>query len=499
MRAMRWHLGLLVVCACAWPSDAALAQPAPEVAAPAPEVAAPAPEVAAPAPEVAAPASVIVAPPCSKPPHSAPGAAACVKRAPPATDEVPDVASLKTPESPAFMVLGVAPSEIQRPSTPTGLKASFSNGLAAGGSLPLLQSFALEVSPFWLFPHHDLSYEDVVREPSHAIYRNIALSLATSPEEVEIEDEDGTERTVELGRIAAGARVTLWPGVPTRGAERCRVYIKDQLEQRAAQLYDPVLTFKNAWELENPEPAQPSRPKELDDPSASMEAIERATAEYEAADKVWAAWSERRNAAANEHGRTTTEAPPPDAAFSRCLHDIHARKGFMAETAAAYMLAAPDGDLDQDSRIDALTAWLTLGVVFEDFAQSPTDPTLELSVLGVGRVQSERGSAQDPEADVLRLDVGARFAVALARYGLALEGTYRRQERQAGTDASQLDHLWRIAVSLDYRLDGGIWLSGTFGKDFGDTEKDTPILALANLQWNFDIDRGVQPDREVTR
>jgi hypothetical protein len=471
-----WLCAVLALCA----SNAELARAQPVVT--------PEPVVLPPAP-----------PPCAKAAPGAAAASACVKRAPPATDEVPDVASLKTPESPAFMVLGVAPSEIQRPSTPTGLKASISNGLAAGGALPLLQSFAFEVSPYWILPHPELTYEDVVSEPGAAFYRNISLSLATGPQEVEVEDEAGVTRTVELGRIAAGARVTLWPGVPTRGAERCRVYIKDQLEQRAAELYALALQLTNQWHEDNPEPAQPARPAVFDDPNATEAMLERATAEYEASDKVWQEWSKRRNDALNANLRAQQEAPPPDASFARCLQDIHARKGFMTEAAGAYMLAAPNGDLNQERRIEALTGWLTLGLVFEAFSEDPSEPTLELSVLGVSRVQSEHGSAQDPDADTLRLDFGARFALALARYGLALEGTYRRQERTLASAASELEHLWRIAVSIDYRLDTGIWVSGTFGKDFGDTEKDTPILALANLQWNFDLERGVQPDRKVSQ
>jgi len=95
---------------------------------------------------------------------------ACQPRPQPHADVVPDVASLKTPESPAFMALGVTPSEIQRPSTPTGLKTSLANGFSNGGALPLLQNFALEVTPFWLIPH-DLTYEEVTSQRGAATRR----------------------------------------------------------------------------------------------------------------------------------------------------------------------------------------------------------------------------------------------------------------------------------------------------------------------------------------
>jgi hypothetical protein len=63
----------------------------------------------------------------------------------------------RTAESPALVVMGNSDLEIARPRTPSALAATLLSSFTDGGYLP--DGFAVEVTPFWLFPHPNLTLE----------------------------------------------------------------------------------------------------------------------------------------------------------------------------------------------------------------------------------------------------------------------------------------------------------------------------------------------------
>jgi len=397
----------------------------------------------------------------------------CEPRALPGTEHVPDVASLKTPESPAFLVLGYAASEIQRPSAPTTFKLSASAGVGESDAFSLLQSFAGEVSPFRSRP---LKPEEVVEETWEALYRNVSFSFATGPKDVQVVVDERTTKAMTLGRLAIGARTTLLSGSPTRGAERCSTYLRTQIERREADAYDPSATFKSEWEHDNPEPSTDSERR---------------------------AWMRRRGQAIEAFNAkldvTFGQHEHVDETFERCTLDIYAREGFMADIAGAYMISAPEGELDPDS-FATITTWLTIGWVKNLGSDDAAAASSELSVLALGRHQYDYGSAQAQGDRNLTFDLGGRVAYAVSRYGVAGEVTHRIALSDPEGDVEVDDqHAWRVALSVDYRLDNGLWFIGTFGRAFGVEQGNIPIIGLANVQWNFDLDRGVRVDRKVTQ
>ena len=74
--------------------------------------------------------------------------------------EIPEFNKLRTPDSPAFVLLGVSPSEIQQPSSVKPFAASMMQAFTESGDLVIPKNFAMEVSPYWLFPNPDLSMKE---------------------------------------------------------------------------------------------------------------------------------------------------------------------------------------------------------------------------------------------------------------------------------------------------------------------------------------------------
>src|SRR4051812_24975372 len=66
------------------------------------------------------------------------------------------VSDARTPEAPAFVLLGVSPSQIDRPTTPRALTISVISASFDSDNL-LPHNYALQVAPYWLKGHPALT------------------------------------------------------------------------------------------------------------------------------------------------------------------------------------------------------------------------------------------------------------------------------------------------------------------------------------------------------
>lgn len=81
-----------------------------------------------------------------------------------------DFQSMQTPASPGFILLDQTPSAIERPTTPQGFGASVLGLFSGSGG-------AMEVAPYWLMNHINLSAEDMYKKHGEVI-QNFAISGA---------------------------------------------------------------------------------------------------------------------------------------------------------------------------------------------------------------------------------------------------------------------------------------------------------------------------------
>src|SRR5688572_30147173 len=98
------------------------------------------------------------------------------------SDSLPNVASLRAPATPAFVLLGVSPSDVSRPQTPGDLALSFVNAASSATRLP--EDLAREVCPYWLLPHARNPWQsDTTRSIAGSLARTFAVSVATAKSE----------------------------------------------------------------------------------------------------------------------------------------------------------------------------------------------------------------------------------------------------------------------------------------------------------------------------
>ncbi|MGB8193863.1 MAG: hypothetical protein WCF67_18165 [Chitinophagaceae bacterium] len=93
--------------------------------------------------------------------------------------------NLRIPVSPAFAILDISPTSIERPTNPKALAANVLNFVGSGSVLP--KNFALELSPYWVLKHKNetvykfLGIESAKDKPgvSTGFLRKMDISVAT--------------------------------------------------------------------------------------------------------------------------------------------------------------------------------------------------------------------------------------------------------------------------------------------------------------------------------
>lgn len=359
-------------------------------------------------------------------------------------DSLPAFNGIRTPASPAFLLLGIAPTAVERPNTPSDLALSFLNRATAFAGLP--RDVAIEWSPYWLVRHRGLKWEDdTTRTPLTSLARTATISIATA--------ELGTEAAPVTG-FAVAFRGSLSSGRLSRETI-------DQLHDVAALLSEESKIIERL----------------IDSARTAAEAVLRidlrqARARGDSAGVELA--KERFNAEKKrliEEARLSPEYT--DAVDSTEAHfaDLAVnRQGLVLEVAAGAVWSAPGGAVDS-ARVSRWGAWLTAGY------QSPT-----WTFIVVNRfLTAVSDTAQDA------LDVGLRFIHTERRWAVSAEAVFRAFTGSGGPPDQH-----RIAGIFDYAIGNGLWVTATVGRDF-DPAASGSLLAQFGISFGLSGERVQTP------
>jgi hypothetical protein len=87
--------------------------------------------------------------------------------------------AFRTPTSPAFVLFGIEPTSVERPTTPRAVAVSLLSSGLANGVIP--NNYAIEFSPYWLTSHPDLTYDKYVNATAdEQLIQSLSISFATS-------------------------------------------------------------------------------------------------------------------------------------------------------------------------------------------------------------------------------------------------------------------------------------------------------------------------------
>jgi hypothetical protein len=350
-----------------------------------------------------------------------------------AAQEIPEFNKLRTPTSPAFVVLGTTPAEVQRPNTPSSFAFSLlqgvSSGLAAGGD------FAVEVAPYWLVSHPGLTLDEYYAGGwANNLARTATLSFAT------VTAEDAAAPSGKSRNLGLGFRARLLD--VTSPSADCAV----QMDSIGVDLMNLATAI-------NVPIAQEFQGADVNDPATAARIEERK--------EVLFHQFLQQSLNARQKQRLSADV-------QACAHELSAREGFQMDFAGAAAWHLPNQEPGL-ANLSGGAVWLTPSFTGRNF-----------SWVGVGRYRWN----QDTDGENL-IDAGLRGIYAWSDYGLSME-LVARHPTENGEDT------YRVSLISDIMLSKDLWLTTSFGRDFTHEDSNS-LFAIANLQWNIGK-RSLTPD-----
>ena len=352
-------------------------------------------------------------------------------------DSVPDVASLRAPATPAFVLLGVSPTDVSRPQTPSDLALSLAN--SSGGLAQLPDNLAIEITPYWLRGNRTLTWRsDSTRSILQSLERTFAVSLATA--------ETGSDLTPSTG-LGLGARAMLVSGRLSPATMRTISEIESSLREQGSIFNRYRLA--ETRQLDALQAAELGPCLGITDPNARATCARSVTDKYQPMrDAVTA-----RVRADPEYQREVKEAEKAIDDFS------FVRDGWFWEVAAGAVWDFANGAWANRER-QRLGAWTTL--------------SREEGSIGGGTTWTPilvaRYFAEDTAGALTTFDLGGRVVVSSANYALSAELVRRRWNGDGAPDPAD-----RVSGMIEYKLREDTWLFGAIGKDYEEAVQDSFI------------------------
>lgn len=432
---------------------------------------------------------------------------------------------LQTPPSPALQILGATSTAVERPSTPSAVAASLASAIQKSGGIP--DNFGLEVAPYWLYSHPNLTFEDYYHpDLVQTLLQTASLSLATTRSET----DDGTEFT----RLASGIRVQLVTGGQSRdlkGAVASHQKVADEilrvkaeqllsrsrttetktrvtaLKTRSIELEKQIEATRSSIRVTQQRHLSTQEQRDLFEALAkalSGEQQEAMTAQVSETEAKLQQLADTRDETAqtlvkleSELKSTHDELLKSEEALSALresttafdakleqldaerrssaqrLHDDE-REGLEISLAAAWVWDFPGSSFD-DGALSQWSSWATL-------AHDLSDAGELLLVVRANRATPNAFA----NADTIAIDVGGRLVADISTdLELSAEFLHRLRDQKDGN--------FRYAGVLEYTLLDNTSISFTFGRDFTQTlnpETGTisPLIALLALSLGLGKD-----------
>jgi hypothetical protein len=443
-------------------------------------------------------------------------------------DATPSLNSLATPDSPAFVILGVSPTTVQRPTTPNAVAASLLSAFGSNGQT-LAPNYALEVAPYWLWSHPETSFDDVAKNSFSTPIQTLTLSLATTGSGTETSLTTASPAVTVAGapsvattpKAALGLRTTLVQGVVDKSALLpCTKQLTAQADFVAVSLnqkeHDWIAmwsgrladAWKNGWQAgrraalrslpegtiapDAPVPVLPApfnAPHLPPDPSNPANDLGKAQVAWSSAwATVWGAgWASGSASVGGQGAPLPVASAPPAPALppdtiatmtqaavaaapavdtKTCIKVATSREGFVLDAAVAAATDFPSAKVDK-GRVSTYSGWLTAAY-------------LSTNLSGLGLLRFMKDNLSTAGQHTTSLDLGARAIVAVSKFGLSGESVYR-----APLDANTSKKQYRVDIAADVELSEGYWFSLAGGHDFIDGSDWSKFFALANFKSTF--------------
>jgi hypothetical protein len=335
-----------------------------------------------------------------------------------------DLQVLQAPPAPGFVLLGIAPTSVERPGTVMDFAVSALNATDRLSALP--ESYAVAIAPFWLAGGgRKLRFEDYAAAGGglQTLLRTLSLSIAATSDGETAADPDATS-------LGVGLRFSILQGSFDFGPQAERVLAVLEALRVVEQSFDSILSALS----EDDETLRGLEERLFDATDEERPAVQAA---IEARNQQLADAAERL---VLERRQTEMQELP------LLTSGLHLRRtGWKLDVAGGLVVDFPSRNFDNGD-VSRWGGWVTGGY-----------EARHVALLSVARVLTDR-----VDTDNTSFDLGGRIVLDdFSGFAVSAEGLARSfpNSDALGTD-------WRVALALDYAVAQNRTVSLTFGRDF---------------------------------
>lgn len=379
---------------------------------------------------------------------------------------------LQAPASPAFNILGVSPSSIERPTDLNAFRVSLQNASNSFSKFPT--DYAVEFAPNLLFNRYSYTLNQMNSKKFEDVFSQ-SLSLSFGITQGNLEDKQ-TADTSNFTKLGIGLKFSI---IRPSWSSKTKVLYDKLIAEQIAHQNRILAVMVNHQSLKSLR--QDYNEVELSDVSEPEKERKRNLIE------------ERRKVVRDSLHKANHNVLYDSSALKEINTAARAfkmdRNGMFLDFAGGLALDFPDNNFDY-SLTSKVGAWLTGG--YEGGNNG-------LTVLGIVRYlyQPDKVFADDNNAlninNISTLDGGARLIVNAmdGKFNVSAEGIYRSTLR-AGT----VDPTWRFTLNADYDIGFNKKITFAIGKNFdGTITKGGNLIAALNFIAGFGTTKKIAPQQ----
>lgn len=359
---------------------------------------------------------------------------------------------LKAPSSPAFNILGISPSQVDRPTDLNAFKISVQNATNNFSKFP--NSYSVEIAPASLLKLKNQTLDKLNSTRFKDVFAQ-SLSISFGYTQASRLDKP-TSDSLSFTRLGFGLKFSLvrpkWSAATAKALQRLQnaqlAVLNDIPDERKQMLRDSIKKYKGDIATQKKFLEQLAAVNELDADSLTVQ-LEKDSIKYKAL---------------------------RDAANKFMIE----RKGFFMDFAGGLALDFPTDQFDY-SIVNKAGAWVTTG--YEGGNNG-------FSILGIGRYLYQPDRIFADALGILKsdkistLDFGERLLYNgySGKFTASMETIYRSILNKS----TNIDPSWRCVLNLEYNVGANQKITFAFGKDFdGTTTKSGNLITALNYIIGF--------------
>lgn len=391
-------------------------------------------------------------------------------------DTVVNFDQLRAPSSPAFNLLGISPTDIERPKNPTDFAFSLSNASNNLSTVP--KSYALEMAPFWVFGGKSsfaqfIDNKNIGNNIKQTLVFSLGSTTASSVKDSSEFRQIGISVKFSIFRGRVGKEFAKWDSTATS--------VLTQYTKNVKEIRD---SLRNA-------------------DSAATNDLRKLIAKYRVSDpgRVAGLAKALQSIADAENTKATILIKQYDSTKNRSyvaqLSQLSAqtsfrRYGFTMDWAAGSVIDFPDSSFNR-SYLSKFATWFTFGYEWQN---GNNVMFLARYAANMNRFYKNDLNQLVRDIDIGDLDLGIRFYRDFTdKLTLSFEYINRlpfySETNYAANNVSTPSRTDKYDFSLNYKVGKNQNLSFTYGKNYDNTvTKSGNLIAAVNFMIGLGSARG---------